>query len=240
MGGTRGPGVSGKPLPLKRMKTVASDREQFAIVVAGKMNPAIHHPAWYEHAGILRAEDVREAHMAPVICMQEFATFRTRQLEFVCERNRWSLATDQRDLIARIREIAGKVFARLDETPVSAFGFNFTYVREVPVADVGSTLAAAVGPLGVGPVGDGVRAKIAWVAPLENGAELNMKLSGLEGSEVLVDFNLHHQIRIAGHFNLAELIESSYDREHRLVEQQLGRVLKGLQALESKKSHADR
>ena len=117
----------------------------YNIVVAGAMNPRIHHPSWYELVGLLTPEQAKEA-------LASSATFGlpgiaqlsvpSLGLTINCNPQQWTILTEDRGKTGLLQSITYKVFDELlKHTPVSAYGFNIIYQRETRCPNVGKFLA---------------------------------------------------------------------------------------------------
>jgi hypothetical protein len=147
----------------------ASANEAYFIVVAGNMNPAIHHPAWYKVIGALSDEELAAFGLVggqaqgPVdmptpkreqrsnlitdtmtMCTPAFAQFTAGKLRITCIEQSWTIATYELSLLPRIRDVASSVFEALAHTPVSAYGLNFNFHRKAGYGNVGARLAQIV------------------------------------------------------------------------------------------------
>jgi hypothetical protein len=151
----------------------ATANDAYSIVVAGNMNPAIHHPAWYKLIKALSEEELASsgglgarrqdtAETSPTeqergvtvtiaavdpndpISTPGFARFTAGKIRIACIEQSWTIATFDQNLLVRIRDVASSVFEALGHTPVSAYGFNFAFHRKTGVADVGALLAQII------------------------------------------------------------------------------------------------
>jgi hypothetical protein len=147
-----------------------------SVVVVGAMNPAIHHPSWYEINAILTAEEVLKATQGAVIISQQVSQFTFGPVTVTCDPLRWQVQTTDENAMMQAVQIAERTFAILKHTPVSAFGFNFTYHKETRLPKVKNVLAHLVLNLPIG-----LRAKA--------GEEQSAKLSfqhGVTGRNITV------------------------------------------------------
>src|SRR5439155_2419718 len=109
----------------------------YSIVVAGSMNPSIHHPYWYRQNGLISQEELDAAISAEdTICLPPAAHFRISAIDLECILSRWELKTTDSQLLDRLLDIAAKVFGILEHTPVVAIGINLNSRRQVSVPDV--------------------------------------------------------------------------------------------------------
>ncbi len=205
----------------------ASANEAYFIVVAGNMNPAIHHPAWYKVIGALSDEELasfglaggqaqapvdmpipeREQGLRPItdtmtICTPTFAQFTAGKLRITCLEQSWTISTYDQSFLPRIRDVASSVFEALAHTPVSAYGLNFNFHRKAGVGNVGARLAQIVDatPLDFLKGGHGERsAKIGYTLS-ERRRDLNVSVEpSVRGTDMIfVGINAHHPIVPSG------------------------------------------
>jgi hypothetical protein len=114
---------------------------ELSIVVLGAMNPAIHHPSWYQSLGILSSDETHDALSHNLICTPELCQFTTSTFQISCIRNRWEVKTADSKEYERIVELSVKTFNHLSETPINAYGFNHNYDVEPTLDSVGTYLA---------------------------------------------------------------------------------------------------
>ncbi|EMN73183.1 hypothetical protein LEP1GSC100_4280 [Leptospira interrogans serovar Bataviae str. UI 08561] len=96
-----------------------------SIVVAGAMNPNIHHPFWYRYHELISDDFYKQALNPSLIVSPAISQINFADLHIICEQTRWTIIIDSYKKIDEIVNIAGKVFALLSETPLSVFGINF-------------------------------------------------------------------------------------------------------------------
>jgi hypothetical protein len=98
---------------------------EYSVVVVGAMNPAIHHPQWYEAVGMLTAEEAQDAvRGGALVIVPQVAQFQAAGLQIQCTPARWQINTSDQQQRTRIIDIAAVTFQRLGETPISAYGLN--------------------------------------------------------------------------------------------------------------------
>lgn len=128
-----------------------TDTSLYSIVVVGQMNPRIHHPQWYHRIGCLSDEEMDAAvESDEMVCVPPIASFSVSGVAVVVQDARWEIRTADRGTTGRMLEIAGAVFAALEHTPVSGFGFNINLRRATSINDVGAYLAHLVLSSGLG------------------------------------------------------------------------------------------
>ena len=132
----------------------------YNIVVAGAMNPRIHHPSWYQLVKIITKEEAEEALASSgTFGIQGMTQLNipSSHLTIICNEQRWEVQTDSRANLERIQNISWEVFDKyLVHTPVNVFGLNFNFQRSTNCTDVPVFLANQVVAMGVGLDGDAV------------------------------------------------------------------------------------
>lgn len=119
------------------------------IVVLGHMNPAIHHPKWYEWVGLIPKEEAEEALRKNPITTRLTSQFTSSKRTVTCQEGRWEVWSDGDGSGERCLELAAKVFERLNDTPVTAVGFNIQRHLETAVANVKEALARTYKEAGI-------------------------------------------------------------------------------------------
>ena len=98
---------------------------EYSVVVVGAMNPAIHHPQWYEVVGMLTAAEAQDALRGDaLVVVPQLAQFQAAALQIQCTPARWQVNTADTEQRGRIIDLAATTFERLGETPISAYGLN--------------------------------------------------------------------------------------------------------------------
>jgi len=201
----------------------AAANEAYTIVIAGHMNPAIHHPAWYklinalsqdelastvaldesrqltEEAFLTKGPGLRPSTGAGVtICTPPFAQFTAGKMRITCIDESWTITTPDQNLFVRIRDIASTVFEALSHTPVSAYGLNFNFHRGTSVGNVGARLAQIIDGTQVGfPKGiQGSRSAKVGYTVSDGARALNVSVEpSVRGNDMIfVGINAHHPI----------------------------------------------
>lgn len=188
----------------------------YTIVIAGRMNPSIHHPTWYS-ANNLITDSENERALTDLICLPPVSQFTTDSIAVQCEPTRWKIQTVGEGNTPRIVRIASEVFNRLDQTPVSAFGLNIDSHRLVEGIDVGSRLADLVSSLALGlpALQDQATnsAKIQWTSSAGlTAVNVRLEPSPRDKEAVFVGLNYHHRIdpnSSGQHFDLGALVEEA-------------------------------
>ena len=191
-------------------------REFCSIVVVGQMNPAIHHPSWYQSMKLLDKQEFDSAVSGPMLLMPQISQFAAPEFSIVCLPDRWEIQTRRLEAMDRILAAASSVFEILDHTPVSAFGFNFQFHRETSV-DVGHILGSVVErlPLGLKLSGD-VAGQLTLMSTAKGQkTTASVAKSQLGANIVFVSLNFHYDIipntsKIPAHFDLAPLLTEHF------------------------------
>lgn len=202
-------------------------QRNYSIVVVGAMNPAIHHPSWYEAVGLLNSGEVKQATSSgETVTVPHLSKYQIDKFQIQCTLDSWQIITKNVKELGRIKEIASGTFKRLNETPVSSYGLNSRFV-------IGYNFANAINALGnlfskqpfnfasdtLSPEFDTL--SLSYVLQSINIPEqprvnrkLRMTLNRLQKNpnNLVLDFNCHHVIETTElHFDLSILIESSLE-----------------------------
>src|SRR5713101_3086957 len=99
-----------------------------SIVVIGHMNPALHHPHWYKEIGAISEHRYNEAlETENLICTRPLSNFKAGPLTVTCELEKWQAIAEDETSSDELVNAASKVFIALYHTPITAFGFNFSF-----------------------------------------------------------------------------------------------------------------
>jgi hypothetical protein len=132
---------------------MADPQEHYGIVVAGAMNPRIHHPGWYRFVELITDEELAAALKdAGTIATIPTASFSASQIQISCVLERWQISTTDSANVDRIVTITTRVFDELlKHTPIQAYGFNVqVHLSLGEAAVVAERLAALVPVAGLG------------------------------------------------------------------------------------------
>lgn len=210
----------------------------YTIVIAGQMNPSIHHPTWYS-ANNLITDSENEQALSDLVCLPPVSQFSTDSIAVKCEQTRWKIQTVGEGNTPRIVRIASEVFNRLDETPVGAFGLNIDSHRLMQGVDVASRLADLVSSLALGlpALQDQATnsAKIQWTSSAGLTA-LNMRIepSPRDKEAVFVGLNYHHRIdpnSSGQQFDLGVLLEEAAETDFPAGVDRIAQMVGALSAL---------
>jgi hypothetical protein len=92
------------------------------VVILGKFNPAIFHPAWFLAQQLLRPQETQEAEIR--LIHPEAAVMRMEWLQLEVVRDRFQASTTQPQYFEPLRDLVTGVFSLLAYTPISALGIN--------------------------------------------------------------------------------------------------------------------
>src|SRR5687767_5676759 len=188
--------------------------ESFSLVVAGAMNPSIHHPMWYRIIGLLNEEEADQATQSKnTFCTPPISQVELKDFKIICQERRWEAQTRSESMIARLRALAWTVFDDiLKHTPVSALGFNCGFVRETNCSDVGIVIAEAIASAHLGlSENDLSSGEIILRRKFGDGHTMTTALRvGSPPSMLAVDTNFHYGLEDAGpgFFTLKDKFES--------------------------------
>ncbi len=103
-------------------ESTQSDRQRVTIVALGSFNPAIFHPVWFFHHGLIREAEGATANVKAVNTEVTLVEFEWFGLQVTAER--FVVETRDPSKFLPLRDIVSATFAILEHTPVTAFGFN--------------------------------------------------------------------------------------------------------------------
>jgi hypothetical protein len=194
-------------------------RIQFSVAVVGNMNPSIHHPAWYEGAGIFAAD---ERPFAVAVVTPQVAQFQTKNLQIQCLPDKWVVTGKPGSTAELVVRTAAKTFERLNDTPVRAFGLNTTYEALPPPGEALNLPTDLADPLsadfqGSTPELESVTTRFALGELGDAGWRLHRFLRltiAPRPTAVVFSTNVHHQIEVISsgtstHFDLTPMLQSS-------------------------------
>jgi hypothetical protein len=98
------------------------DITELSLVFLGNFNPAIFHPSWLELKKLLTEDELK--YTKTEIINPHLSKFRVAWAEFVVTDNRFQLNCTDGTSFESLRDLALGIFAILEETPLTAFGFN--------------------------------------------------------------------------------------------------------------------
>lgn len=96
--------------------------DRASIVLLGRFNPAIFHPAWFARHSLIRDEECKQA--KDLIVTGEVAQFQVDWLTVQVTHDRFGAHTDDTAHSAPLRDLVVAAFALLEHTPFWAVGMN--------------------------------------------------------------------------------------------------------------------
>ena len=220
-------------------------RELSGIVVVGFMNPAIHHPSWYQTIQLIDKQEYDAAVSGPILLTPQITQFAARDFNIVCTADRWEIQTQRLEAMDRILTVASRIFEVLDHTPVSAYGFNFHFHRDTAVQDVGRLLGSAIEklPLGLNLSGD-IAGQLTLVST-ERGHKIttNVAQSQLGANVVFVSLNFHYDIlrtETPSYFQLSPMLKEHFSSDQSHSQAYAQTVVEGLVRMEGRMAVAIR
>lgn len=211
---------------------MADQKDTYAIVVLGGMNPRIHHPAWYHLVGLFDEEEADQATRTPNTFINPLsAQVQTPKLTIVCLDDRWEIRATDPGQLDRIQDITAKLFDELlKHTPIVAVGFNFTYWKTTEAPDVGKLLASTLikTPLGLKP-DDAVSGEIVLRRRYDDHtATMHIRPVTEEKPILNLHFNFEYRFQANGFFNLGDLIARRYPVDRGEAESQAALILESI------------
>lgn len=192
------------------------------VVVAGAMNPAIHHPAWYDLGNPAANHEFQTA--TNVIVLPQMSTFVIDEIKVECMPDRWTCGTNSKDIKihTRVLQIAKNTFSRLSETPVSAMGLNFERMGVLRAGNIPfSQLLKEMG-LNEFSFSQLSLTRLLPAEKVENmtiNRTMNVSIHAQKNTSAIAKTNLHHKITAHGHFDLSPLLDWAMDRSSALLEE---------------------
>lgn len=96
--------------------------DRATIVLLGRFNPAIFHPAWFARYSMIRDEESKQ--VKGLVVTEEITQFEVDWLTVQVTRNRFLAHTDDTAHSAPLRDLVAAAFALLEHTPFWALGMN--------------------------------------------------------------------------------------------------------------------
>lgn len=205
-------------------------REAYYVVVTGAMNPQIHHAEWYRVIGAIDEAELQNSLVNPMnITGPAVSTvqFGSPTLTVTCQPGNWWIHSADANQWLRMMDIAALVFARLKETPVTAFGFTSQLHIDTVAPDTKSVLAEIISGMKLGfPEGSGksTGSNIS-LSVTDEDAIVNASLQPSILSERAIFINLNSQYSspktaAPGYFDLGVLLKGRFDK-YRTLEQRV-------------------
>jgi hypothetical protein len=210
---------------------MAEESDLYVVVVAGAMNPRIHHLEWYKAVKLLHDEDA-PLEASVVITTPVLTRFQTKDFTFICQLDRWEIQTKNSSTSPRMLEIAATLFdVTLPHTPVFAFGYNFNLVRRADTNNVPVMLSRRLVPHFVSEdIADKAPAAEVNVSYTDGKRRIQRVIAGVENDPSMIAINANYHYAIEGmgpakSFLLAPLLRDSYDSDRALAIQEAKRIV---------------
>jgi hypothetical protein len=143
-------------------------RNTHLVLVAGTMNPSIHHPQWYKSLGAINDKELRESlkggvgATTPIISRFQFGT---PSFIVTCQPNLWMIQTADDSSWRRMLEISSLAFAKKENPTITAYGLMVQRHTDTK-CDAKSFLATKVASLDLGfPAGKNANTNITLAHP---------------------------------------------------------------------------
>ena len=104
------------------MPTFPLALDRASVVVLGKFNPSIFHPAWFARFTLLPEPEASQA--KEMLVTDELTKFRTDWLELQVTRARFMALSDDPSASVSLRDLVASTFSLLEHTHFSALGMN--------------------------------------------------------------------------------------------------------------------
>lgn len=102
--------------------TRTPEAEGLDVVIVGAFNPAILHPEWFLHQGLIEEEDAAKAEVNVV--STEATDVQFAGLQFICVSDRLTVSTSNISHASRMQDLLLQIFSLLGHIPVKACGIN--------------------------------------------------------------------------------------------------------------------
>ena len=174
-------------------------RNTWSIAVSGAMDPRQHHPFWYKTIGALSENEAKKVHVA---ASPFHVQFEAPEYMIAVTRDRWDIATYSEKHLRRIEQVTEKVFQKLSEVPVLAFGVNRTIHADTKAKSVAKVLGQFLVDADMGfPDADRRDCSISYVATSEDmTTNITIGQSVVAENKVGIDYNRHHAFKGTGEY----------------------------------------
>lgn len=123
----------------------ATERLSASIVLVGKFNPAIFHPAWIARTGLVSDAELEEAQLS--VSHSEISIFKVGGYAFDVRQDRFAVQVESEPLI-RALDATMLIFEEaLPHTPVTQIGINYVEHFRLSSADKRVRFGRALAPL---------------------------------------------------------------------------------------------
>jgi hypothetical protein len=216
-------------------------RETYFVVVSGAMNPQIHHPHWYRMIGAIDEAELQASlsnsanSTGPAVSVVQFGA---PALTVTCQPAAWWIHSNDANLWPRMIDVTALVFARLNETPVTAYGFTSQVHVDTIAPDTKLVLAGSILGMKLGfPEGSGksTGSNIALTVTDEDAVVSSyIQPSILSERAIFVYLSCQYSSPTAaapGYFDLGVLLKNRFDRYRTLERRVCTDMVAGVNAL---------
>lgn len=176
------------------MPDPAFPRNTYSVLVAGGMNPSLHHPQWYRSLGAIDDAELDASLKSgatattPIVSRLQFGS---PALTVICQPNLWVIQANEDGCWDRMLTTASLVFDKKNNQITSAFGLMAQ--RHIDTeANAKEILAAAIAGLDLGfPVQGSVSTNITMASPGEEFTITSSIQSSIIGERTV--FGLYHR-----------------------------------------------
>lgn len=175
------------------MPDPAIPRNAYSVLVAGTMNPSIHHPQWYRSIGAIDDDELDASLKSgttgttPIVSRLQFGS---PSLTVICQPSLWMIQSTDENSWARMLKVASLVFAKTNNPTVTAYGLMAQ--RHIDTdRDAKTFLAASVASLKLGlPTGKSVNTNVTLASAEERFTITSSIQSSVFGDKAV--FGLFH------------------------------------------------
>lgn len=194
---------------------MAEESEFYGIVIIGKMNPSIHHPAWYRMFDLIDEKEAdaatssKETFSTPPVAQIDAGTFK-----IICQESRWEVQTSTPSLLERLKRMPGKVFDELlEHTSVAALGFNINFVKATTCKHVDKYLAGCITSADLGLPNDNLHSGELVLRRLVDDYRVTVRISSSDEHLVTVSSNYEYRFQSQKKmesFKLGEIVSKRF------------------------------
>ncbi|MFZ0772616.1 MAG: hypothetical protein WCA49_06485 [Candidatus Sulfotelmatobacter sp.] len=212
-------------------------RETYTIGVTGSMNPAIHHAQWYRTIGAIDEAQLQAALQNPFNSTAQFLSqvqFGAPPLTIICQPENWWIQSTDSNSWPRMLDVASIVFARLNETPVTAYGFTAQQHIDTDCPDTKTILGSSLRELRLGLPTGKVTGTNATISVVEEDftVHASIQASLLSERAIYVFYQAQYQAPATPgrYFDLGELLRGRFNKfrvEHERVFREMVTAVNG-------------
>ena len=201
------------------------------------MNPRLHSPGWYRLVGAISESEMQEAVSADAVSLPMISKWQVKDFAMLCQLDRWELQTSDASALDRLQQMTGRMFDELlEQTPVSALGYNFNYERDIGHPDAGHKLAALLATPQIGLKPDCLVSGHVLLRRSVDGRSVSVHIRVPDGQEagsvVSVSNNYEYPFGSATlmKFYIGQVIADRFSRDRQDAESQTSQVMQSIRA----------